>query len=96
MLNKSPLQSQKGMNRKFKEDTKMTDINLVKNLRYRMHLLKERSIREINEGSIDVYSLEWLDFTRNFNTLMWKIDTCRPVKVSDVDRLSYILDYMID
>ena len=74
----------------------MTDINLVKNLRYRMHLLKERSIREINEGSIDVYSLEWLDFTRNFNTLMWKIDTCRPVKVSDVDRLSYILDYMID
>ena len=95
MLNKSPLQSQKGMNRKFKEDTKMTDINLVKNLKYRMDLLKERSIRELKESNIDVYSLEWLNFTMNYNTLMGKIDTGRHVKMSDVDRLSDVLDYLI-
>jgi len=83
------------MNRKFKEDTKMTDINLVKNLKYRMDLLKERSIRELKESNIDVYSLEWLNFTINYNTLMGKIDTGRHVKMSDVDRLSDDLDYLI-
>jgi len=73
----------------------MTDINLVKNLKYRMDLLKERSIRELKESNIDVYSLEWLNFTINYNTLMGKIDTGRHVKMSDVDRLSDDLDYLI-
>ena len=73
----------------------MTDINLVKNLKYRMDLLKERSIRELKESNIDTYSLEWLNFTMNFNTLMGKIDTGRHVKMSDVDRLSDVLDYLI-
>ena len=73
----------------------MTDINLVKNLKYRMDLLKERSIRELKESNIDVYSLEWLNFTMNYNTLMGKIDTGRHVKMSDIDRLSDILDYLI-
>ena len=73
----------------------MTDINLVKNLKYRMDLLKERSIRELKESNIDVYSLEWLNFTMNYNTLMGKIDTGRHVKMSDVDRLSDVLDYLI-
>ena len=73
----------------------MTDINLVKNLKYRMDLLKERSIRELKESNIDTYSLEWLNFTMNYNTLMGKIDTGRHVKMSDVDRLSDVLDYLI-
>ena len=73
----------------------MTDINLVKNLKYRMQLLKERSIRELKESNIDTYSLEWLNFTMNYNTLMGKIDTGRHVKMSDVDRLSDVLDYLI-
>ena len=72
----------------------MTDVNLVKNLKYRMDLLKERSMREIKDWNIDVYSLEWLNFTMNFNMLMGKIDTGRHVKMSDVDRLSDILDYL--
>ena len=73
----------------------MTDINLMKNLKYRMQLLKERSIRELKESNIDTYSLEWLNFTMNYNTLMGKIDTGRHVKMSDVDRLSDVLDYLI-
>ena len=73
----------------------MTDINLAKNLKYRMQLLKERSIRELKESNIDTYSLEWLNFTMNYNTLMGKIDTGRHVKMSDVDRLSDVLDYLI-
>ena len=72
----------------------MTDVNLVKNLKYRMDLLKERSMREIKDWNIDVYSLEWLNFTMNFNVLMGKIDTGRHVKMSDVDRLSDILDHL--
>ena len=73
----------------------MTDINLMKNLKHRMQLLKERSIRELKESNIDVYSLEWLNFTMNYNTLMGKIDTGRYVKMSDIDRLSDELDYLI-
>ena len=72
----------------------MIDVNLVKNLKCRMDLLKERSMRELKESNIDVYSLEWLNFAMNYNTLMGKIDTGRHVKMSDVDRLSDILDYL--
>ena len=81
----------------------MTDVSVVKSLRYRMQLLKERSIRDLKERSmreikdwdIDVYSLEWLNFTMNYNILMGKIDTGRYVKMSDIDRLSDILDSLI-
>ena len=73
----------------------MTDINLVKNLVYRMDSLKKRSMREVKDCNIDVYSLEWLNFTMKYNTLMGEIDTGRHVKMSDVDRLSDVLDYLI-
>ena len=73
----------------------MTDVSVEKSLKYRMQLLKERSMREIKNWNIDVYSLEWLNFTMNYNTLMGKIDTGRHVKMSDVDRLSDVLDYLI-
>lgn len=67
----------------------MTDINLVK---YRMDLLQERSMREVKESSIDLYSFEWIKFKIDYNTLMGKIYTGRDVKMSDVDRLSDELD----